>query len=405
MSPSSQTQVGTRHRVAWFHCFAGIAGDMALGALLDAGADLDEVRALLARLPVDGWALEVEATSRNGIAATRAVVTAEPTTAARTYADIVGIVDDANLPDRVGRRAQAAFWALAEVEGRIHRRPPEQVHFHEVGSIDAIVDVVGVAAALEVLGVDEVASSPVTNGMGMIRAAHGRLPNPAPAVVELLIGAPTAGVDIALELTTPTGAALLASSVSRWGPLPAMTIVAAGFGAGTRELDELPNLVQVVVGDARPAGTDLDGQPVLLVEANVDDATGETLASAVAALLDAGAHDAWLTPVVMKKGRPGHIVSALVDPARLAAIRSVMVAETGSLGVRASSLERWPQARRDGTVEVEGHPVRVKVAAQRVKAEHDDAAAVAARTGLPLREVLARAEAAWRAGPPEPDAR
>ncbi|HEX2273026.1 MAG TPA: LarC family nickel insertion protein, partial [Acidimicrobiales bacterium] len=239
--------------VAWFHCFAGIAGDMALGSLLDAGADLDEVRALVRRLPVGGWELEVEAAMRGGIAATRAVVHAADDGVVRTYAHISGLVDEARLPERVRDRAQAAFAALAEVEGRLHRRPTPQVHFHEVGALDAIVDVVGTCAALEVLGVGEVCASPVATGTGMVRTAHGVLPNPAPAVVELLRGAPTYGRDVQVELTTPTGAALLAATVTGWGPLPSMTVTATGFGAGTREVDGLPNLTQVVIGESRAA--------------------------------------------------------------------------------------------------------------------------------------------------------
>ena len=200
------------------------------------------------------------------------------------------LVEEARLPDRVARRALAAFRALAVVEGRLHRRPPEQVHFHEVGGLDAIVDVVGTAAALEVLGVDDVRSSSVANGTGMVRAAHGLLPNPAPAVVGLLEGAPTHGVDVPLELTTPTGAALLAATVTSWGPLPAMRIEASGFGAGSREIDGRPNAVQVVVGQAAAPGAGpgdqlgtSGGQPAVLLEANLDDATGEVLAHAVSA--------------------------------------------------------------------------------------------------------------------------
>jgi uncharacterized protein (DUF111 family) len=172
--------------VAWFHCFAGIAGDMALGALVDAGADLDEVRTILARLPLPGWTVSTEATMRGGIAATRVTVEVEPTTVTRTYAHIDALLEEANLPDRVRHRASSTFAAIAAVEGRLHRRPVEQVHFHELGSVDAIIDVVGVAAALEVLGVDRVTASPVATGVGMVRSNHGLLPNPAPAVVELL---------------------------------------------------------------------------------------------------------------------------------------------------------------------------------------------------------------------------
>ena len=384
-------------RIAWFHCFSGIAGDMALGSLVDAGADLDEVRALIQRLPVDGWSVEAEPVLRCGIAATQLHVHAHEGSVVRTAGHITALVQEAKLPERVTSRALATFRVLAEAEGRLHRRPPEQVHFHEVGGLDAIVDVVGTCAALEVLGIDEVRASTVVTGTGMVRAAHGLLPNPAPAVVALLasVGAPTTGLDVGIELTTPTGAALLAAMASGFGPLPAMTVEATGFGAGSREIDGRPNATQVVLG-ARAEALG-EGQPVVLLEANVDDATGEVLASAVAALLDAGAHDAWVTPIVMKKGRPAHTVSALADVALVAQVAQALTAETGSLGVRGTTLERWPASRLEGTVEVEGLPVRVKVSPGRVKVEHDDAARVARLRGLPLREVLSRAEAAGHA--------
>lgn len=381
--------------VAWFHCFSGIAGDMALGSLIDAGADLDEVRSLCELLPFGGWALEAESVMRSGIGATKVHVLAEPSTVVRTAAHIIGMIEEARLPDRVRVRALAAFEALAEAEGKLHRRPPEAVHFHEVGGTDAIIDIVGTCAALELLGIDEVCASPVANGIGMIRAAHGLLPNPAPAVVELLAGVPTYSLDIPIELTTPTGAALVASLSAGFGPMPPMTIACAGFGAGSADLGDRPNLTQVVVG-VREA-PQVPGQAVMLLEVNVDDATGEQLAHAVAALLDAGAHDAWLTPIVMKKGRPAFVVSALADPSLAKQVSAVLVEETGSFGVRGTTFDRWPQHRIEEQVEVDGYPVRVKVGAGRVKVEHDDAARVARRTGRSLREVKAAAELTWRA--------
>ena len=388
-----------RSTVAWFHCFAGIAGDMALGALLDAGADLEEVRAILGRLPVPGWTLRAEASMRGGIAATQAVVEVEPTTVTRTWANIDALLDEARLPDRVRRRATDTFAAIATVEARLHRRPVEQVHFHELGGVDAIVDIVGVAAALEVLGVDRVTASPVATGMGMVRTSHGLLPNPAPAVVELLAGAPTYGTDVPVELTTPTGAGLLAALAEGWGPLPAMTVTSSGFGAGSRDLAELPNLTRVVVGDE--ATVSAGGLPVVVLETNVDDVTGETLAHTLAVLLEGGAHDAWVAPVVMKKGRPAHLVSVLVDPADAARLAGVLAGETGTLGVRATSSVRWPAARHVEVVDVDGYAVRVKVAGgdrRRAKVEHDDAAALARRLGVPLRDVVRRVDEAWRRG-------
>jgi uncharacterized protein (TIGR00299 family) protein len=311
------------------------------------------------------------------------------------------MVSEARLPERVTRRALAVFRALAEAEGRLHRRAPEQVHFHEVGSIDAIIDVVGACAALELLDVESVHASSVATGTGMVRTAHGLLPNPAPAVVALLTGAPTHGVDLNVELTTPTGAALLAATCSGWGPLPAMDIECTGFGAGTRELDGRPNVTQVVLGMAVAAGAHEPGQPVVVLEANVDDATGEVLAHAIGALLEAGAHDAWITPIVMKKGRPAHTVSALCEPTIAAHVAAVLTAETGSLGVRGATLERWPAARDPDSVEVDGFPVRVKVSPGRVKVEHDDAARVARLRSRPLREVLSLAEEAARRHRPD----
>jgi len=380
---------------AWFHCFAGIAGDMALGSLLDAGADLDEVRGILERLPVTGWRLEVESVLRAGLGATRAVVVVSDDVVVRTYMHIVALVEEARLPPRVASRSLATFAALAGVEGELHRRPPERVHFHEVGGHDTLVDVVGTAAALEVLDVDEVLSSSVATGTGTIRSAHGFLPNPSPAVVRLLRGAPTYGRDLAVELTTPTGAALLCALSSGFGPLPPMRVESTGFGAGSRDLDGLPNCTQVVVGAAMSEEVQ-PGHPLVVLETNVDDATGETLAHAVEVLLGAGALDAWITPVLMKKGRPGHTVSALVDIALVGSVRHALRSETGSLGVRSWPVERWAARREFDTVIVDGMPVRVKIGPGRVKAEHADAARVAARTGRPLREVLSDAESQWR---------
>ncbi len=399
--------------VAWFHCFAGIAGDMALGSLLDAGADLAEVLALLERLPVGGWTLEVQPVLRGGIAASRAIVTVQDTVVVRTHSHIVGLIEEARLPDRVARRSLATFAALADVEAMLHRRRVDQVHFHEVGGHDTIVDIVGTAAALEVLGIDEVRASPVATGVGMVRSGHGMLPNPAPAVVALLEGVPTWGRNLPVELTTPTGAAILAALSSGYGPMPPMRITGQGFGAGTHELDELPNCTQVVTGvrvdrrsgadgDAVPgppgvATPDSDaGQPIALLEANVDDATGEQLAHALGALLEAGAHDAWLSPVIMKKGRPGSVVHVLADPASVAALRDVIRETTGSFGVRVTASERWPAARTLDSVWIDSHLIRIKVGPGRIKAEYDDVAAAARRTGQSLREVAFRAEALWR---------
>ena len=384
--------------IAWWHCFAGIAGDMALASLIDAGAELEAVFDVLRGIPLEGWRISAEPVLRCGVAATHINVEADDSGVIRTYAHIAGVLTEARLPERVRQRALATFAVLAEVEGRLHRRPTAQVHFHELGGIDAIVDIVGTCTALELLGIDEVHASPVATGTGMVRTSHGVLPNPVPAVVELLRGAPTYGRDIQTELTTPTGAALLAALVVGWGPMPPMRVEVSGFGAGTRDLDGLPNATQVVIGQASlPEGAAEEslvttGHPVVLLEANLDDATGEVLAHTVAELLGAGAHDAWVTPIVMKKGRPAHILSALCDPALADQVTRVLMAETGTLGVRGQTMSRWLAQRHIAEVEVDGFPVRVKVSPGRVKAEFDDVARVARRVGRPVREIMSRAE-------------
>jgi pyridinium-3,5-bisthiocarboxylic acid mononucleotide nickel chelatase len=382
--------------VAWWHCFAGIAGDMALGSLVDAGADLALIERELDALPVAGWSLDASPVLRSGLACTQVKVRVRDTQVVRTHAHIVGLITEARLPARARQRALATFARLAEVEGRLHRRPASQVHFHEVGATDAIIDIVGTCVALELLGVDEIQASPVAQGSGVIHTAHGTLPIPTPAVVELLHDAPTYGTTIPFELTTPTGAALLATLCTDWGPLPAMQISASGFGAGVREVEGLPNAVQVVIGTAGDRSRiDVDhGQPVVVLEANVDDVTGEILGTTVAALMRAGALDAWVTPVTGKKGRPAHVVSVLADPTAVRSLRQVLADETGTLGIRAQSWQRWPAERQSAEVEVSGYPVRIKRGPRRIKAEHDDAARVAALLRLPVREVARRAEEA-----------
>ena len=384
-------------RTAWFHCFGGTAGDMTLAALVDAGADIGAVAELVARLPVDGYALSVERVARCGLAATQAHVVIDPHRDGdhdhRPSRAIRDIIDRADLPRRVADRSHRTFAALATVEAGIHGVPVDDVELHEVGSLDAIVDVVGSCAALEVLGIDRIVCSQIAVGTGTIHAAHGQLPNPSPAVVALLArrAAPARGIDDHRELATPTGVALMTALADGFGPMPSMDVAAVGYGAGAAEIEGRPNVVQVVIGEQHDAPLTTAGQPVRLIETNVDDVTGEVIAHAIAALIGVGAHDAWATPIVMKKGRPATTVHALCDPAVADAVITTMVRETGTLGVRGSALERWPQHREERTIVLDGQPIAVKVTDGRVKVEHDDAARAAAILDLPLREVLHRA--------------
>ncbi len=397
---------------AWFHCFAGTAGDMTLGALIDAGADPIAVAEIVGRLGIENYALTFEPVLRCGVAATHAVVVVNNHQrdhdhdhdhdhhhdhGHRPYRVIRDLLLTSDLPPRVRVRALATFDALAAVEGAMHRMPPLDVEFHEVGSVDAIVDIVGSCAALEVLGIDRIVCSPIAVGRGTVHAAHGELPNPAPAVTGLLANrhAPAFGLDTRKEIATPTGVALMTALADAFEPMPPMHVRSVGYGAGTADTAGRPNVVQVVIGtpqadDITAAGQ--TGQPVRLLEVNLDDVTGEVIAHTIAALLTAGAHDAWATPIVMKKGRPAHTMHALCDPAVSQAVAAVLINETGSLGVRGTTIERWPQLRSESTVQVEGHSIRVKLAAGRVKVEHDDAAAAARALGWPLRAVLSAAE-------------
>ena len=368
---------------------------MTLGALLDAGADLDFVVTTLNGLNIDGWALSTEKVDRNGIRATRAVVDAPEQHHHRHWKDIQSLLEQADLPDRVKTRSLIVFEVLAIAEGKVHGVSPEEVHFHEVGALDAIVDIVGSCAALESLDIEQVASAPIAVGIGTISAAHGILPNPPPAVVNLLEDVPTVGVDVNLELTTPTGAALIKGLAESVGPLPDMTITGSGYGAGTRELLDRANVTQVIIGTAPETGSASDHRTETVIElaTNLDDITGEQLGHSITELMEAGALDAWVTPIVMKKNRPAHTLSVLTTPPQTAELAVLVMSLTGSLGVRTRQLERVVVQRRTVTVDVDGYDIDVKISDVRVKAEFDQVAVAAKALGLPTQEVAARAEA------------
>ena len=403
--------------IAWFHCGAGTAGDMTLAALIDAGADPLAVSAILAGLDVDDYALSFETTQRAGVTATRAIVgvfgshdhdeehsghetpqhDVHHHVHHRTWLDIDQLLIKADLPHRVRDRARLVFSTLAKVEARIHGVEPSEVEFHEVGSTDAIVDIVGVCAALEVLGIDSLTCGPIAVGSGRITTAHGQLPNPAPAVTALcaLRQVPVVGIDDHRELATPTGVALMVALADSFGPLPAIEVTRVGYGAGTADIPGRANVVKVVIGTRQDAAlTPAAGEKVQLYEANVDDVTGEVIAHTIGALLAGGAYDAWATPIVMKKGRPAFTVHALCDLARGPSIARILINETGTLGLRGSIVERWPQQRHETTVDIGGCEIRVKLSNGRAKVEHDDALQAAVNLGLPLREILGRAERA-----------
>ncbi len=383
---------------AWFQCSAGVAGDMTMASLVDAGADQFAIIDAISSLGIDGWAITFENVQRCGVRAKWSnVVIHEHDTPDhhRPAQQILDLIGSSGLSAVTRDRAVAIYQTLAEVEGSIHGVDPAEVELHEVGALDSIIDVVGSCAALESLGIEQVSHSAIGVGHGTVTTAHGQFPNPVPAVSQLLAmhHSSTVGVDTTMELATPTGVALMTVlSKGQSGPsMPAMNTRSVGFGAGTADTPNRPNVVQVVVGDLTSQPT-TDGEVAVELAVNVDDVTGEVLADAIEQLLAAGAFDAWITPIIMKKGRPAFTVRALCDPARLEIVRSMMVSHTGSLGIRATGVRRWPQQRAEQVVVVDGHSIRVKVAAHRVKVEFDDAQAAARALGVPVRDIIATAE-------------
>lgn len=378
-------------RVAYLDCVGGLAGDMLLAALLDAGAELETLRGVPRALGIENLEIDVERVERQGIGALHLRIDAPADGDHRSYADIRDLVANAELPERARARALAAFARLAEVEGGIHGVPPDDVHFHELGSLDTLVDVCGAFVLFEELGVERVACSPLPFARGLVDAAHGILPLPAPATLGLLEGAALVGVDTEAELVTPTGAAIAATAVDAWGSLPALTLERVGYGAGTKELVDRPNVVRVVLG-SEPQRL----APVVVLETNLDDLSPELVPDAVERCFEAGALDVWVVPVQMKKGRPGVVLSVLARPEAEAAVARVLLQETTALGVRVSRLERYELDREERVVDVTGGNVRVKLGlldgrVVNVAPEHDDCAAVAKATGRSVKSVWAEA--------------
>jgi pyridinium-3,5-bisthiocarboxylic acid mononucleotide nickel chelatase len=388
--------------IAWFGCEAGASGDMFLGALIDAGAPLDVMQAAVDAIGVEHVGLRVRQVTRAGLAATQVEVHTPRSDVVRTWGNIRGLLESAELEDAVSVRALDVFARLARAEGIAHRVSPDQVHFHEVGALDAIADVVGTCAGLHALGVERAHASPVAVGSGMVRSEHGLLPVPAPAVLSLLAeaDAPIHAGPVALEMCTPTGAALLAATVTAWGGLPPMRVRASGSGAGVRDHDEVPNVLRLVLGE--PFDVAVEGGSLgeeLVLEANVDDLDPRLWPAILSTLLAAGASDAWLTPILMKKGRPAHTLSVLTTGEHADAVRRVVFTESSTIGLREHRVAKRALVREMRSVTVDGVAIGVKVAmlgdeVVNVAPEYDDVVAAAARLGRPVKVVLAAALAA-----------
>lgn len=384
LPPFRQAQVN-----AYLDCFAGASGDMILGAFVDSGADLEEIGKQVSTVlgPVELSAVTVH---RCGIRATQVRIEESPTCLLRTYADARRLLAGTNLEPNVAARARLILERLVEAEARVHGTPMEEVELHEVGGADTIIDTVGVAAAIRLLGIRRLTASPVATGKGMAATHHGPLPLPAPAALELLRGAPVYMRDIEAELVTPTGAAILAVCAHSYGEMPLMTVRSVGYGAGSRELP-IPNVLRVVLGDA-PVNAP-EAVEELLVEATIDDMNPELYTYVTERLFEAGANDVWVAPVIGKRGRPANVLSVLLSPAREAAIRAVLITETSTIGGRTTRVDKWMLERDWMEVTVDGRSIRVKVARQgglvvNIAPEYADCAEVARATGLPLKEVF-----------------
>ena len=392
--------------IGWVDASSGASGDMLLGALVGAGVPLEVLQRAVTAVAPERVSLAAGPVIRNGFAATRVEVDVAESTTHRTWRDIRKTLEAADLADGVRDRALATFRRLAEAEGAVHGSSPDDVHFHEVGALDAIADVVGVCAGLEHLRLEQLVVSPVAVGSGRVSSAHGDLPVPPPAVVELLRRAPSYAGPGKSELCTPTGAALLTSSATSYGPQPAMEVHVVGIGAGGRDPDTHANVLRLLVGErvVSTGSTARDGSTTrdpLVLETNVDDLDPRLWPNVISALFEAGASDAWLTPIVMKKGRPAHTLSALVRPDHADAVRLEIFRQTSTIGLRETTVGKTALERRTRTVQVDGHAIRVKLALHEgrvvnAQPEYDDVAEAAAGTGRPVKDVLADAVAATR---------
>jgi uncharacterized protein (TIGR00299 family) protein len=373
----------------------GLAGDMLIAALLDAGADQARLDAVPYELGIEPVEIVLERVERQGAGALHVSFAVPDDTGYRDWRTIRDLLEGSRLPAHVRARSLATFSGLAEAEAHVHGVSSEEVHFHELGAIDTLMDVCGAVSLLDALGVDELACSPLPVARGLVRAAHGILPLPSPATAELLRGAPIYGIDGEAELVTPTGAALAAALVTSWGPLPPLTLQGVGCGAGTRDLRDRPNVVRVFVGERMSTAS----SEVALLETNLDDLSPELVPDAVERCFAVGALDVWTVPVQMKKGRPGFVLSALARPAQEQAVAQAILEETTALGVRVSRLRRYELEREEVVVQLEGGSVRVKIGrldgrVVNVAPEHDDCAALARTSGRPVKSVWAAALAA-----------
>jgi pyridinium-3,5-bisthiocarboxylic acid mononucleotide nickel chelatase len=386
-------------KTLYFDCFAGASGDMILGALINSGVEQAALIEQLELLGVDGWKIEFETVDRSGISATYARVQTAHEHAHRHLSDIHKIIYGSQLSDSIKSRAAKIFLRLAEAEARVHNQPVEKIHFHEVGALDAIIDVCGAAIGFELLGIDDFVSSPLRVGCGMIEMAHGRFPIPPPAVAELLKETPIYAGEIEGEFVTPTGAAIISTVCDRFARLPPMNIESTGYGAGTRNHQNFPNVLRILVGEVELGIASAD-ERLLMIETNVDDMSPQLFGYVMDRAFELGALDCYLTAVQMKKNRPGMIISILCLPADREKFMQMLFNETTTLGARSYEVSRRALPRATITVETQFGPIDVKVASNNnsvvnIMPEFEQCRAAAQRASVALREVQEAASAAY----------
>ena len=386
-------------RAAYLDCFSGISGNMFLGALVDAGLPEAVLRDAIAKIDLKGFSIKIKPVDKWGIRATHLDVDLTSKHHHRGLADILKLIRAAELPDAVKDKACLVFERLGKAEAKVHGMPLDKVHFHEVGAVDAIIDIVGTVFGFHYLGVERIYCSPLRVGRGFVKAAHGIMPIPAPATAELLHGIPWYPGDIDKELVTPTGAALVAELCSGFGDRPSGFLAEkTAYGAGTWDL-VIPNVMRLSLGSLSEQKT---SDEIWQLEANVDDSTPEVIAYAIDKLLAAGAVDAWITPIIMKKGRPAFLLSALCTEANKTAVEDVVFAETSSIGVRWQQVRRTVADRSMVAVQTEWGTVGVKVAERdgqviNVAPEFGDCRHLAEQSGAPLKKIYQAALQAWNA--------
>jgi uncharacterized protein (TIGR00299 family) protein len=380
-------------KLAYFDCFSGVSGDMTLGALVDAGCSVEHLRAGLRGLQVPGWDLSAEKVWKNGMAATQVRVRTEDQQKHRSLSTILEILGNSQLAPQVRERAAAIFQRLGEAEARVHDVPLDKIHFHEVGAVDAIVDIVGVCIGFAALGIEKFACSPLNVGGGTAKMAHGFLPVPAPATAELLQGKPTYSSGVQLELVTPTGAAIVATLCDSFGPQPPMAVTTIGYGAGTADLEGQPNVVRIMIGEAAEKGVPGFDEEIAIIEANLDDMNPQIYGYFLEKALAAGALDVYTTPVQMKKNRPGTLLTVLCKPQDTNTLMSLIFAETTTFGARAYRAQRRTLPRESVTVATSFGDVRVKLSRVNgrilhVAPEYDDCRKLAVEKNVPLQRVI-----------------